>query len=400
MRLRRSASWSDPRVKPPRGAARLDLGHPLARGIVGAWIDAESVVEDYGPRANTATRVGTTLPAVRGGPGSPAHFYDGASSRLLTIRSKTDDLVLAMTVLQGIRPQGSLISHRNTIYRGAASTQLGIIVFADGHWEAQDGGGSTTSGFTLTLNADFSIAYTLTGAGGTLAMYQNGRPGATVGSRTASTQNQDLTIGADVSNGRYWNGLIYYTYLYNRALSGAELAWLHAEPYAIFVPVARRRVVFEQQIVTRDGSLPVDWRGLETLLRNAPISVAWKGTAVRDGSLPLDTTGTARRDALLPIDLPGVEATDLLHRWLVLVRAESPLTHAWNVLKAAESFPLTHQWNVRQVAAGLPHRWNVIGDILTPFGVDPTTGEPLPATGGAAAPGDIQQPVATTDKTP
>src|SRR5262245_14193662 len=44
---RRSLLWPDPRVKPPYGAAEIDPGHPLARGLIGAWLCNEGAGELY-----------------------------------------------------------------------------------------------------------------------------------------------------------------------------------------------------------------------------------------------------------------------------------------------------------------------------------------------------------------
>ncbi len=449
--LLRSPIWFDPRVKPPRGAVELDPLHPLARGMVGCWIDAEPIVEDYSPRANTATRV--NAPTFVPGPGGLAHSFAGTDQRLLTIRAKSDDLTGALTVAQGVQPRGSFVNFRNTIFRGdTAAGQIGIIVFGDAHWEAEFVSGGGVTGSTLVLNKDASLAYTLTGAGGTAQTYTDGRPNNSGAGRTASFKDADLTIGADVPNGRWWNGLIYYTYLYNRALSASEVAWLHAEPYAMFRPagVRRRFLVIPPITTTRDAQLPLEFQGLSALLRDAQLPLEFQGLSallrdaqlplefqglsallrdaqlplefqglsalLRDAQLPLTFSGALLRAAQLPVDwrgamvpprsagLPiaftGIDPDLLLHRWLVLVKLNTPLLHAWTVHALAQTFALPHQWAVKERLPALPHRWNVTGDLLTPFGVSPETGEPLPAVGAGPAPGDVQQPVATKDKTP
>src|SRR3990167_2034237 len=40
----RSLLWSDPRVKPPFGAAEVDWGHPLARGLIAVYLFNEGTL--------------------------------------------------------------------------------------------------------------------------------------------------------------------------------------------------------------------------------------------------------------------------------------------------------------------------------------------------------------------
>lgn len=232
MRGSSRATWPDPREQPPIASVELDLNHPLAQGMIACWLHTESVTKDFGPRGNTGTRVGTGVSLAAGGHGVGASFTGGSGLYINTVRSKTDDLTGALTVAQKIVTRGSFINHRNTLYRGDATNgQFGIITFSDGHWESESGAG--ISGGVMTLNKDYSIGYTLTGAGGTLTTYTNGAPIVT-GLRTASFKNNDCTIGGDAVNSRWHNGLIYYTYLYNRALPTGLMLWLHEEPYAMF----------------------------------------------------------------------------------------------------------------------------------------------------------------------
>ena len=64
----------------------------------------------------------------------------------------------------------------------------------------------------------------------------------------ARTGNDDLTdsvvsrIGNDAGGGTnpYWSGLIYFVYIYNRALSPSEIQSLYEAPYQIIQPIRRR----------------------------------------------------------------------------------------------------------------------------------------------------------------
>jgi len=381
--LQRSPLWLDSKVKPNRGEAELDVTHPLARGMVACWIDAEPIVEDYGPRGNTAIRAGSAIPRVAQGSGGPALTYDGGSSRLLTIRVKTTDLTSALTIAQGIQPRGSFINHRNSIFRGdGAAGQFGIIIFSDGHWESESGAG--VSGGTLTLNRDFNIAYTLTGVAGIVQTYTNGRPISSASPRTAAAKDQDCTIGADVVNGRFFSGLIYYTYLYNRALSASEVSWLHQEPYAMFRPIVRRRL-YADIVLERRAVLPVEWQAFVAINRKALIPVDWAGQlGIRRLLIPVEWGGVITRRAQLPAEWSGIDEDLLVHVWNVLQHLDTPIIHVWNVVSLLldEGFDIQHIWNVLAVLADLQHAWNVIPDVVTPFSQD------------------VQQPSAETEKNP
>lgn len=147
----------------------------------------------------------------------------------------------------------------------------------------------------------------------------------------------------------------------------------------------------------RDPLLPLDFGGQETLNRDPllPLDLGGLETRNRDARLPFDYRATIFRDAQPHVEFSGIDPNLLLHRWLVLIKASLPILHSWDVLKLAEQFQLPHEWTVKEPLPPLPHRWNVIPDVLTPFGIDPSTGGPL-----GAGSGDIQVPVATKDKTP
>jgi hypothetical protein len=391
----RSPLWigGDPRVKPLRGTAELDPQHPLARGLVGCWIDAEDlIVEDLSPRANTAT--GVNGPPVVPGSSGLAFSFNGSSQRLLTQRSKSVDLIGPLTVAQRVQPRGSFVNYRNTIARGDnINGQLGILVDSTGLWSSESGTIGAFNGTVLVLGKDADIAYTLdANAGGVTRTYTDGVLITTVTEGTTPSKDQDLTIGADTFNGRWWSGLIYYTYLWNRALTSGEIAWLHAEPYAMLRPAGVRRHALSLP-VSRNALIPAEWFG--GIRRNAPVPVEWRGRLF-SRSVPVEWFGGLARAAPIPVEwrgrvfarsVPlewaGLGAGLLEVYWNVQQNLNALLPLLWSVVSAVLAAGVQVQWNVvGTIAQQLPIAWNVIPDVVTPFSQD------------------VQQPAAITDKTP
>lgn len=152
-----------------------------------------------------------------------------------------------------------------------------------------------------------------------------------------------------------------------------------------------------QSVLNRKALIPVEWAGA---LRKAGIPVEWLGGIRRKAILPTDWSGTITtpRQARIPVDwrgfvsrrppLPwessGTDADLLLHIWNVLELLDVPIIHIWNVISTLleAGFTIEHIWNVLGDLGELPHQWNVIPDVVTPFSQD------------------IQQPTSETDKTP
>jgi endoglucanase len=89
------------------------------------------------------------------------------------------------------------------------------------------GNAETTSSATLATNTWYHVALVKTGS--SLQLYVNGSASGSPATRTIESTVGTMRIGAHkVTTTQYWNGLIDEVRVYNRALSGAELATVYA----------------------------------------------------------------------------------------------------------------------------------------------------------------------------
>lgn len=234
--------------KPPVGT-ELQRGHPLAQGLVGCYL----INEGAGKRCNEL--VGQTVPGILGSAGhwAPGGFVmtANANETIECGRPPQINMPRSMTVLCRIRPTKN---DRNMAVAGIWNS------FADAQWLlylGQDAGNNQMSflaadqatsiigvvGTTSTFQPYelFDIAGVVNYGTGYTYLYKNGVMDQTVGLATGGgmfqTSPANLEIGAIIgaSTYYYW-GITYHLYIWNRALSTAELQWLYADPYAMFAP--------------------------------------------------------------------------------------------------------------------------------------------------------------------
>lgn len=244
-----------------------------------------------------------------------------------------------------------------------------------------------------------------------VAVACNGRMLATTatGNSSLRTSTKGCRIGASTSSAvTSHHDPVMFVVLWRRALSDAEMQLITATPWVLWTQADLSADGFITFVSAR---MPIDFRGPATLAEKMPIE--WRGQMY--SSIPVEWTQGISTPARLPLffaqglttgDILPIEVQGTLEfglRWNVINPLKSPLMLSWDVLVHAAVFTLQMQWNVVQALAGLTLRWNVLPDVFTPFGIDPSTGEAIPPT--PAAPGgvpseDVQKPVATTTKTP
>jgi len=119
-----------------------------------------------------------------------------------------------------IRPI-TFTDYQNVIFNGSTSAQFGIIIPSTGVWRAQNNTITDTSGGQLTLNNWFNITITFNGS--VQKTYQNGRFLNQQTTNNSRGYANNVTIGGDVFNNRYFNGQISELYFYNRVLTQYEI---------------------------------------------------------------------------------------------------------------------------------------------------------------------------------
>ncbi|MCX5636648.1 MAG: LamG domain-containing protein [Planctomycetota bacterium] len=237
-----------PLLKPPRGT-RLNRSHPLARGLVGAWLMNEGggdKIFDSSRRNNLGT-----LYSIDWAPGIHGHALKSDAvtdytdlGNIGVIDAATEITVVAKFMLT------SIIGHSDIFVIGTHATSQPLVLFFNDaltdHFGAliTDNNNDSTSwkysAFVPVANVWYHIALVFKGDINT-RLYVNGKED-TGGSFPYSNptvsdikSNNTYTIGANSGHSSYGaRALFDHTLLYRRALSADEIAWLYRQPFAMF----------------------------------------------------------------------------------------------------------------------------------------------------------------------
>ena len=237
--IRRSPIWPDPRVKPPFGAAQINWGHPLARGLIACWLFNEGGGDPIDlsqlPRRATITDRTNMKWSAGAGESGLRQLANTGTTRGVTL-SPTLSLLTSSTFSVETRivptsvgdSYGALLTYgtsRGMWFRGALLQNSWFV--------------GTDHLNTTAITAGTLHTYLATIASGTnLSWYLDGKADGTA---TITDVNYDFeAIGNDTSSETF-DGLVVFTRVWNTLLSPAAALWLHAEPYAFLQPVIRRR---------------------------------------------------------------------------------------------------------------------------------------------------------------
>jgi len=216
---------------------RLQRGHPLARGLVGAW----EFTEGSGPTAYDSSGYGNhgTLagpPTWVGGRAGSALSFNGTTNYVSVKRNISDDFTLSCWFkTQSSAGSGghwwlgkSLIDGEmpGSVNDFGTAINQGKIYFGCGNPDTN----IVTSG---TFNDDYwhFLAATRVRASGAMALYVDG-----VLTGTATSNTNSLTAPTSIEFGRppsnygpaYYPGMLDSVHIYNRALAAAEVSFLYA----------------------------------------------------------------------------------------------------------------------------------------------------------------------------
>lgn len=253
--LRRSPIWSDPRVKPPLGAVKIDWGHPLAANLAFSWLFNEGAGTPYDLVVGKAL-LRRSAPVWSVGPNEKVMVFNGTSDNLQS------DSTLNLT----------------------AHTKLAVVcsfswnAYANDNDLALEFGIATAGGFTINPNTLSAFAVTVVGNVGSngvtvprasaIAMHHyvinldftqvgNGaevpdiwidgvpqtRTGVAANNNTGAFGNLTLNVMARNNTNLFGAGRVERIALYpGRQFTTPEVQWLYSEPYAMFKPIISRRL--------------------------------------------------------------------------------------------------------------------------------------------------------------
>lgn len=242
--------------KPPRGC-QLNRTHPLARGLVGAWLMNEGTgdtVWDYSGNQNTGTLMNmdpaTDWVATQHG---EALDFDGSTNQYAIIDgsnplfSSTDFSFNLLVHFDGLAgDDGDLIQKAARHNSGEP-----LVMWFDTGNALQfllTDGGSTYSGVkisaTSTVSAGwYDITLVFRGSINTRLYFDGCEDGSSPFDTSALSEldtTDDITLAINTNLGSYdgkrLNGQIAHFFWWNRALSAVDVREMHRAPYAMFAP--------------------------------------------------------------------------------------------------------------------------------------------------------------------
>jgi hypothetical protein len=246
----------------------LQRGHPLARGLVYAWNFAEGGGKDVADGVagiNNATVIGT--PSWVASPWGAALSFDGSTQYLKTnVNSGVDSpfvpFSISYTVYWASNPGGivEVVSARNSA--GASPgvfsqlTSSGQLNF--GEYDGASFPNVVTSG--LTAGNWYHVVGTNTGVAGSvadMALYINGAPNYSTssGGLASLAASYPWCVASDNGTNTSFPGSVGNLFVWNRALSAAEVAQLYFDPFVMF----RRRAEPQGNIFVVPAAAPLGW---------------------------------------------------------------------------------------------------------------------------------------------
>lgn len=244
-----SAPWH----KPFRGM-QINKMHPLARGLVGCWLLNEGAgtrVFDSSGNGNDGDIINAVwVPDGLEFPGTFGKRVDVGNGKSLDIINQittvaiinTNTITATSNILIG-KFDGTSSADDSFFFRtDVANVQL-YLRSSDGlSWTSAAKGG-------LPLKTNCFVAGTYDGKN--IITYIDGIAGTPTAHTDTIRSNptEDVSIGANSTSANVFNGCIFYAMIYNRALSPAEITWLHREPYAMFQqPVSPASLYYEAAV--------------------------------------------------------------------------------------------------------------------------------------------------------
>jgi hypothetical protein len=231
--------------RPPLGAV-LDRRHPLAHGLVAAWLLNEGggstlrdLVQGFVAKGDDAPTTGWSFGGWYGQgyrfPGGGPVFTVTADPRLTPQDKDPGWTVILRAHFEGVTYTNRVAINCDQRWRLLAGDVTGAFVSA--RW----GTTGISGGPSLRDRVPFDAALRWSRGEGVVSLFHNGVRVATSAQGAPPTSPVNLVIGGAFPAGAQWLGNIYHVYIYNVPLSDGAIATLAADPYGMFRgPVQRK----------------------------------------------------------------------------------------------------------------------------------------------------------------
>jgi Concanavalin A-like lectin/glucanases superfamily len=249
----RARRWPDPRVKPAVGAAELDWGHPLTKGLIsalplteGAGDFSQDFVGANMVRSVNSIETATQYQWETTGRGWGPHISDSDGVRAIHLLRFSSPLSIPANASFSdffLLDVLAFVSGNAGLWRTAtggdhfhifqATTNRIWVRVAGSNVLLPGSGPPLTTGLHSECVVNVNSSSTTQYIDGELVQSATHFVDTTAATITRYGQHG---VGQEMVEGRY---LACYFWL--RALSASEVRWLHAEPYAMLRPIVRRR---------------------------------------------------------------------------------------------------------------------------------------------------------------
>ena len=220
----------DPRKKPPYGS-KLDPTHPLSQGLVGCWLLNEgggNVIYDLAQGIKGTFR---NSPKWKN---EDILFTSDNSDYISMARNPMGSGNNDFTLFAVAIPNSNPSSYFGVVTIGGLHNLAYLGQAGNSNWGCGFWGSNHRGNIPLIIGKTTSIATTYKAGLSIQELYVDGIFDSFFNESGSVLPSDSGFIGTITEDQYFFNGYIKLSYIYNRALSPIEIAWLHHEPYVMF----------------------------------------------------------------------------------------------------------------------------------------------------------------------
>lgn len=243
--------------KPLLGTAEINWAHPLASGLIGAWLFAEG---GGGPHDLVGVAHGAlnSAPLWQSSPAGLCLKFDLSAAYVdcgSSLPAASGDYAVAYRFIMD-----SDTDFQMTMTRAAGSGSDWEIGWASSKpYMGFDGGSQITTNTSLSLSTIYDVVFTTAGTVG--KGYVNGVDDTATGSTAWRNGNGTVFFGKR-SDGHFSAQRLIHAYVFQRNLAAADASRLAAEPYAFLRPKIARTYFFPARLMAPAGIVSAQTRVL------------------------------------------------------------------------------------------------------------------------------------------
>lgn len=230
--------------KPPYGSA-INHAHPLAKGLVGAWMFNESAgnaIYDISGNSNNSINflgTGSTRPSWSNGKFGSAIYLDGTSTiQVPNSSSLTYTTTTPITVSAWIKVDSLISGFQEIIRKGDGGDSWFLLINTSNFLNFSPSGNEYVSGTPFPNDGLWHHCVgTFDGnPSGTVSLYIDGVFKTSYTGNYTSSNTDDLYIGSLLDTTQFYAGAVDNLLIYKKCLSATEVQKLYTQPFCFIQP--------------------------------------------------------------------------------------------------------------------------------------------------------------------